>query len=159
MKRVPFVEIDGAPYAGWWRDRFAPRRDPFDAMRFYRRGRSNIWVGTADVRGLEGTRLDAVGIHLLRIGRRLWKPTSTAIRIFGGCATINAIELDTDELGVFLAGSDLELAESDVRREMLDRGFVAVRYHGVAVGCGEWRDSGVLASLLPKSERVPAIDV
>jgi NOL1/NOP2/fmu family ribosome biogenesis protein len=157
--RVPFVEIDGAPYADWWRDRFAPEPDPFDAMRFYQRGRANIWVGTADIVGLETTRMDAVGIHLLRVGRRIWKPTSTAIRTFGAAATINTVELQTHELRAFFTGSELELGPGNSRGEPLSRGFVAVCYRGAAVGCGEWHERGALVSLVPRSQRLADIDL
>lgn len=159
MKRVPFVEIDGEPYADWWRQRFRPRPDPFDGLRFYQRGRSNVWVGTADIRDLATTRLDAVGMHLLRIGRRMWKPTSAAIRVFGSRSTINALDLDADELRAFVAGADLQLPAHQARARGVERGFVAVRYHGVAVGCGEWHQRGVLVSLVPGSQRIPAIDL
>ncbi len=154
MKRAPFAEIDGSPYAAWWMERFAPAEDPFAAMRFYRRGRANIWVGTADVRGLESTRMDAVGVHLLRIGRRVWKPTSTSIRTFGASATINRIDVDRRELAAFLAGTDLDLDESDARRESITHGFLVVCYAGVPIGCGEWHGRGTLASLVPRNQRL-----
>ncbi|MCH7825694.1 MAG: hypothetical protein IH849_12910, partial [Acidobacteria bacterium] len=97
MTRVPFLEIDGSPYAKWWRDRFDPEDDPFAGMRFYQRGRAKIWVGTAAVAGLTSTHMDAVGIHLLRIGGRFWKPTSAAIVAFAGSARASVIELDRAE--------------------------------------------------------------
>jgi len=158
-KRVPFVEIDGTPYADWWRERFAPRPDPFDSMRFYQRGRANIWVGTADIGGLEATCMDAVGIHLLRIGRHMWKPTSTAIRTFGDVATINAVDLDKDEMRAFLAGSDLEICPDEARERHLSRGFVTVRYRGIALGCGEWHARGALASLIPASQQISDLNL
>ncbi len=155
--RVPFVEIDGSPYRRWWSDRFAPDPDPLAAMRFYQRGRSNIWVGTAEIAGLEAARLDAVGVHLLRIGRRMWKPTSTAIRALGGTATINAIDLEEHELRAYLAGLEVEIGRGDARLAEVSRGFVEVRYLSAAVGCGEWHDRSALVSLLPASQRVSDI--
>ena len=73
MTRVPFEEIDGAAYREWWSERFASRPDPLEGMRFYQRGKAAIWVGTADIIGLAETRMDAVGMHLLRVGRRMWR--------------------------------------------------------------------------------------
>jgi NOL1/NOP2/fmu family ribosome biogenesis protein len=159
MKRVPFAEIDGAPYADWWMRRFAPVADPFRGMRFYRRGRTNVWVGTADIRGLESTRMDAVGIHLMRVGRRVWKPTSTSIRSFGAGATRNLFDLEETELRPFLAGADSELGSDDPRRELLTHGFVVVRWKGAPLGCGEWHGRGVLASLVPRNQRLADIDL
>lgn len=159
MKRVPFAEIDGAPYRAWWDERFAPDADPFAALRFYQRGKNNVWVGNVDLAGLARTRLDAVGLHLLRIGRRMWKPTSTAIVAFGGGARRNLLEVRRDEAAAFLAGRDLEVAAEDPRRAGMTRGFIAVRYSGVALGCGEWHARGVLVSLIPRNQRVVGIDI
>jgi NOL1/NOP2/fmu family ribosome biogenesis protein len=159
MKRVPFAEIDGAPYRAWWIERFAPDADPFAALRFYRRGKNNVWVGNVDLAGLERTQLDAVGVHLLRIGRRMWKPTSTAIVAFGGGARRNLFEAGRDEAAAFLAGHDLEIAAEDPRRDGVTRGFIAVRYGGVALGCGEWHERGVLVSLIPRNQCVDGIDI
>lgn len=158
-QRVPFVEIDGSPYCDWWSERFAPRPDPLAGMRFYQRGRASIWVGTADVIGLETTRMDAVGIHLLRIGRRMWKPTSAAIRAFASTATINALDLGEEELRTYLEGSDVELGDDDARVESLSFGFIAVRFRGVPVGCGEWHGRGTVASLLPASRRIAELEM
>ena len=159
MTRVPFVEVDGRPYASWWRERFSPRVDPFEGLRFYQRGRANIWVGTADIDDLSCARTDAVGIHLLRIGRHLWKPTSAAIVAFGGSAGSNAIELDRAETLRFLAGDPVALTAADPRRAALSRGFVIVRYQGAALGCGEWHGRDDVTSCIPKSKRVSEIDL
>lgn len=159
MKRVPFAEIDGAPYRQWWRERFAPDPDPLAALCFYQRGRNNIWVGSAQVAGLASTRLDAVGLHLLRIGRRIWKPTSAAIVAFGDAARANCIELTRAEALSFLAGESLAPSEGDPRVEAMSRGFIAVRYGGVGLGCGEWHGSGVLYSLIPVNQRVDDLEM
>lgn len=158
MTRVPFTEIDGAPYRAWWRERFAPAQDPFAGMRFYQRGRSRIWVGTAELDRLESTRTDAVGIHLLRISRRFWKPTSAAIVAFGATASTNFIEMSRDEAAGFFAGDELLLPDDDPRRAYLDRGFVAARYRGVALGCAEWHARGALVSLIPRNQQVGDLD-
>lgn len=159
MKHVPFGEIDGTPYAEWWNERFAPQSDIFADKRFYQRGRATIWVGTADITGLSDARLDAVGVHLLRIGRRIWKPTSAAIVAFGDLSCANVLELNRDEAVVFLAGGNIELPSDDPRCGKMTRGFITARYCGAALGCAEWHERGVVASLIPKSQRVSDIDL
>lgn len=160
MKQVSFVAIDGSEYAAWWRERFSPPSDPFAEMSFYQRGRANIWVGTADIERLGSTRTDAVGIHLLRIGRHLWKPTSAAIVSFGTAASINAIDLERPEALCFLAGEAVVLKADDARRDRLSRGFVAVRFHGAAIGCGDWHaQRGAVESCIPKSRQTSDLDL
>jgi len=160
MKHVPFAEVDGGEYAAWWRERFSPAADPFEGMHFYQRGRANIWVGTADIGGLGSICTDAVGIHLLRIGRHLWKPTSAAMVSFGASARINTIEMDSAEALRFLTGESVVLAADDGRRDGLSRGFVVVRFRGAAIGCGEWhQNKGAVESCIPKSRRMSDIDL
>ena len=158
MQRLPFVEIDGAEHVSWWRERFAPDPEPFGGARFYRRGKANVWIGTAGIDSLERARTEAVGLVMLRIGRRLWKPTSAAIIAFGSDSRSNVIDLEPEDARSFLAGESIALPEADPRRALLTRGFIAVRYRGVAIGCGEWQQ-GVLHSCLPKGRRVKNIDV
>jgi len=159
VNQVSFGEIDGRPYAEWWNERFSPPSDIFADKRFYQRGRANIWVGTADITGLSEARMDAVGVHLLRIGRRIWKPTSAAIVAFGDLSRANIIELNRDEAVLFLAGGDIGLPSDDPRCGKMTRGFVTARYYGVALGCAEWHERGVVVSLIPKSQRVSDIDL
>ena len=128
-------------------------------MRFYQRGRSKIWVGTADVGGLTSARIDAVGIHLLRIGGRYWKPTSAAIVAFGANVRDSVIELRRDEVAAFFAGSPIPVAADDPRREGLRRGYLAARHAGVALGCAEWHAGEALTPLVPKNQRIADIDL
>jgi len=41
----------------------------------------------------------------------------------------------------------------------LVRGFLAARYHGVAVGCAEWHGGEIVTSLIPKNQRIMEIDL
>jgi NOL1/NOP2/fmu family ribosome biogenesis protein len=157
--RVPFGEIDGSPYVEWWQQRFEPADSPFEGMCFYVRGKSRIWVGTADVESLVAAHTETVGLHLLRVSRRVWKPTSAAMVAFGSSARANVIDMSGDELVGFLAGKALRLDEADERRGLLSRGFVVARYNGVAVGCGEWHERDFVASRIAKNKRVSEIDL
>ena len=115
MQRVPFAEVDARPYFDWWRERFAPEPEPFAGLRCYQRGKSNIWIGAVDIAGLATTRTDAVGVPLLRVGRRMWKPTSVAIVTFGSDSQGNVLDVDRDEARAFLGGTPLELPADDRR--------------------------------------------
>ena len=158
MQRVPFAEVDARPYFDWWRERFAPAPEPFAGLRCYQRGKSNIWIGAVDIGGLATTRTDAVGVPLLRVGRRMWKPTSVAIVTFGSDSQGNVLDVDRDEARAFLGGTPLELPADDPRWADVSPGFLVVRHAGVALGCGEWREAAIL-SCIPKSKRISEIDV
>lgn len=158
MQRVPFVEVDVAPYLEWWRERFAPDPDPFEGLRCYQRGKSNIWIGAVDISRLATTRADAVGVPFLRVGRRMWKPTSAAIVAFGSDSRSNVLDIDRDETRAFLNGTPLEIPADDPRWAGVSPGFVLVRHVGVALGCGEWREAAIL-SCIPKGKRISEIDL
>ena len=158
MQRVPFAEVDARPYFDWWRERFAPEPEPFAGLRCYQRGKSNIWIGAVDIAGLATTRTDAVGVPLLRVGRRMWKPTSVAIVTFGSDSQGNVLDVDRDEARAFLDGTPLELPADDRRWADVSPGFLVVRHAGVALGCGEWREAAIL-SCIPKGKRISEIDV
>ncbi len=158
MQRVPFAEVDARPYFDWWRDRFAPVPDPFTGLRCYQSGKSNIWIGAVDLSHLATTRTDAVGLPLLRVGRRMWKPTSVAIVAFGSDSRCNVLDVDGQETRAFLDGTPLEMPADDPRWAEVSPGFVVVRHAGVALGCGEWRESAIL-SCIPKGKRISEIDL
>jgi NOL1/NOP2/fmu family ribosome biogenesis protein len=153
-----FVRLDGQPYVEWWRDRFGLPPATFADLCFYQRGRSTVWAGVPDVDDLTGARVEAVGIPLLRLGARFWKPTSIAIITLASMATRNVIDLDVREARRFLAGSESCLEDTDPRRGNLAPGFVVARLEGVAIGCGEWHRS-TLYSCIPKGKRVVSIDL
>ncbi len=152
-----FIRLDGRPFIEWWGERFGLSTETFTGLCFYQRGRSTVWVGVPDVDDLTGARVEAVGIPLLRLGARFWKPTSIAIITFASAAAHNVIDLDDHETRRFLAGSESCLEETDPRRGKLTTGFVVARLDGVAIGCGEWHH-GTLHSCIPKGKRVVSID-
>ena len=152
-----FIRLDGQPYVEWWADRFGLPAETFTGLCFYQRGRSTVWAGVPDVDDLTGARVEAVGIPLLRLGARFWKPTSIAVITFASTAARNVIDLDDHETRRFLAGSESCLGETDPRRDNLTTGFVVARLDGVAIGCGEWHH-GTLYSCIPKGKRVVSID-
>ena len=152
-----FVRLDGQPYLEWWHERFGLPPEAFAGLGFYQRGRSTVWTGVPDVDNLTGARVDAVGIPLLRLGARFWKPTTIAIITLASAATRNVADLDDHEASRFLAGLENCLQEADPRCGKLTTGFVVARLGGVAIGCAEWHH-GTLYSCVPKGKRVVSID-
>jgi NOL1/NOP2/fmu family ribosome biogenesis protein len=153
-----FVRLDREPYVEYWRDRFGLPAETFSGLGFYQRGRSTVWAGAARIDALQGVQVDALGIPLLRLGGRFWKPTSIAIITFGSAATRNVVDLDENEMIRFLAGEENHVDESDPRSGHLGPGFVVARFRGVALGCAEWH-GGTLFSRLPKGKRMVELDL
>jgi NOL1/NOP2/fmu family ribosome biogenesis protein len=78
---------------------------------------------------------------------RPWKPTTSALQVFGRHAKKNVVHLCEEEGRAFLAGSSLYL-ETDCQP-----GYVVVFYRGEVLGCGLY-SRGTLVSQIPKDRRV-----
>lgn len=150
-----FRRLEGDDYVDWWVERFALARQTFAGLGFWQRGKSTVWAATAEAGGLEDARVDAVGVPFLRVGSNFWKPTTVALRCFAARARRNVVDVDDGEAEAFLRGDAIELAGDDPRWSDVARGYLAVRYRGVPLGCGEWRGKDrLLLSCIPKGQRI-----
>lgn len=154
----PFRKVDREPILEWWYERFGIPARAFADLHFYQRGKATIWLSSAEADELGSARVEAIGIPMIRLGARFWKPTSIAIVGLAQQATRNAIDVDEEEARRFLAGTESVFDEDDPRLEGLTGGFVVVRFCGVALGCGEWR-RGALYSNVPKGRRIEKLDL
>lgn len=153
-----FQRLEREPYVNWWTDRFGTPQDLFAECSMWQRGKTTVWVASFDVEPGAARPVDGVGLPLLRIGGRAWKPTSVGVMHFGLFATRNFVELDLSETEIFLAGETIDISPEDPRRGNSDRGFIVARYLGVPLGCAEWRPAAI-RSVLPKGRRNPAADL
>lgn len=154
----PFRRVDAEPFVEWWQDRYGLPPETFAGLHFYQRGQATIWLSGADLSGMARARVEAVGIRVLRLGARYWKPTSIAIISLASDATRNVIDLEEEEARRFLAGAECVLEQDDPRLDGIEGGFVVVRFCGVALGCGEWRRR-TLRSNVPKGRRIVDLDL
>jgi len=153
-----FRRLQREPYVRWWTDRFGTPEGMFGDCSMWQRGKTTVWVAAPDVDPVAVHPVDGVGVPLLRVGGRAWKPTSIGLMHFGLHATRNVVELDLDEAACFLAGETVDLMPEDPRRRLPHRGFIVARSLGVPLGCAEWQ-TGAIRSVLPKGRRNPAADM
>lgn len=124
--------------------RFGIPGEAFEGCRFYRKAKS-IWVMSDE--DLPNLSYEALGLRMISLKDRPWKPTTCALQVFGKYATKNVVHLDDCQAKAFLAGERQPL---DVEREP---GYVVVFYRGEVLGCGLY-SRGALASQLPKERRI-----
>jgi len=79
----------------------------------------------------------------------LWKPTTSAIQVFGSMATKNVVRLVERDAWEFMAGGTLEIS-ADV-----EPGYVVVMSGEDILGCGLY-SRGKLISQVPKDRRLQA---
>jgi NOL1/NOP2/fmu family ribosome biogenesis protein len=76
-----------------------------------------------------------------------WKPTTSALQVFGKYATRNFISLEEEEARSFLAG------ESQSQEGNVEPGYIVVFYKEEVLGCALY-SKGILHSQLPKELRI-----
>lgn len=124
--------------------RFGIPGDAFEGCRFYRKAKS-IWVISDE--DLPNLSYEALGLRMISLKDRPWKPTTCALQIFGKYATKNVVYLNDCQAKAFLAG------ESQPLEAECEPGYVVVFYRGDVLGCGLY-SRGALASQLPKERRI-----
>lgn len=128
-----------------WLDRFGISNKAFAGYRFFRKAQS-VWViYDADLPRLS---YEALGLRMMSLKDRPWKPTTAALQIFGKHATRNLVHLHEGQARVFLAGESQTIIDSGS-----EPGYVVVFYRGEVLGCGLY-SHGRLVSQLPKERRM-----
>lgn len=139
-----FRPLDKSQVASLWTERFGISEEAFQGYRFFAKAQS-IWV-CSDF-PLPALRYESVGMRMMSLKDWPWKPTTSALQIFGRHAKKNVVHLSEAEARAFMAGSSLCL-EADCQL-----GYVVVFYRGEVLGCGLY-SRGKLVSQIPKDRRV-----
>lgn len=138
-----FEPLERSEVAAMWRERFGIPESAFDGYRFYRKAQS-VWV-VSDV-DLPGLSYEALGMRMMDLKGRVWKPTTCALQVFGRLASRNMVHLDDDQARAFLAGGTREIESAT------EPGYAVVFYRGEVLGCGLY-SRGRLISQIPKEMR------
>ncbi len=138
-----FEPLDSSIVAKLWQERFGIPEHAFSGCRFLRKAKS-IWA-VSDV-DLPAISYESIGMRIMNCKDRPWKPTTSALQVFGRYATKNTMNLNRNEAMVFLQGG------SQVVESGCEAGYVVVFYRGDILGCGLY-SHGKLISQLPKERR------
>ena len=139
-----FEPLDRSLVAKLWQDRFGIPGQAFAGYKFFRKAQSVWAVSDVDLPHLS---YEALGMRIMSCKDRPWKPTTSALQIFGRYAAKNLIHLKTQEAMTFLEGGSQGI-ESDC-----EPGYVVVFYRGDVLGCGLY-SHGKLISQIPKERRM-----
>lgn len=142
--RSVFEPLSRSEVADLWHSRFGMPKTVFEGYRFYRKAQS-IWVISDE--DLPNLSYEALGLRMISLKDRPWKPTTCALQIFGRYATKNVVHLNDCRAKAFLAG------ERQALEAECEPGYVVVFYRGEVLGCGLY-SHGILASQLPKERRM-----
>lgn len=129
-----------------WQSRFGISEEVFSGCSFYKKAQS-IWV--CSNASLPRLSFETIGLRMISLKDRPWKPTTAALRIFGKHATKNVICLTLEQAKIFMAGGSQSIQPDSV----MDSGYVAVLCGGSVLGCGLY-SHGKLISQIPKESRI-----
>ncbi len=115
--------------ASLWQSRFGIPEEVFAGYSFYRKAQS-VWVCSNAV--LPGLGYETIGLRMISLKDRPWKPTTSALRIFGKHATKNLVCLTLEQAKIFMAGGS-QIIQTD---KAMDSGYVVVMYKDNILGCG-----------------------
>ncbi len=142
--RNVFEPMERTEVAVLWRSRFGIPECVFNGYQFFRKAQSIWGIIDSDLPKLS---YEALGMRIMSLKDRPWKPTTSALQIFGKYASKNLAHLDKEQAWIFLAGGSQPF-ESD-----LEPGYVVVFYRGEVLGCGLY-SHGKLVSQIPKERRL-----
>jgi NOL1/NOP2/fmu family ribosome biogenesis protein len=142
--RNVFEPLHPSLIAKLWQFRFGIPEEAFAGYKFFRKAQS-IWaISDACLPHLS---YEAIGMRIMSCKDRPWKPTTSALQIFGQYAAKNLIHLNREEAMIFLEGGS-QVFETDC-----EIGYVVVFYRGDVLGCGLY-SHGKLVSQIPKERRI-----
>lgn len=119
------------------RQRFGVEKEDLEGFRMTERS-GDIWITTGEEQGDPVTE----GFRFLRDTKHGFKPTTYALQFMGDRLERNAVEVDRKDLEVLL--------ENDmIQRKMEEKGYVAIIYQGLIVGCGLYKDE-LVSSRIPE---------
>ncbi len=129
-------------------ERFGIDPQRFAALRIVRPGRKSVYI--TSLGDVPEAPTDSVGMRFIHTNARPTMTTAAAIR-FGALATINAIDLDKEQLRAYLRREDQPLSAAQASA-CVGTGSVIARYRGFAIGLGVYHArSNTLESHYPKS--------
>ncbi len=143
-----FEPLDCSFVADLWGERFGISPSAFSGYIFFRKANS-VWAANKSI--LPRLSYEAIGMRIMNLKDRPWKPTTSALQLFGQYATKNIIHLDSTDARAFMEGRTLAV-ESDAKS-----GYVVVFYGGEVLGCGLY-SRGVLTSQIPKERRLASAE-
>lgn len=131
--------------------RFGLPSDAFEPYDLLIRGR-NVWVVRRSPHLPVALQLEpeTVGLRLARYTNLGLKPSTFALQVFGRSASRNVARVSYEEAVRFLRGEEIH------RTFDVEPGYVIVQLEDTPLGCGLYKGTGVLMSLVPKKIRLDA---
>ena len=147
-KRNIFEPLERSFVAELWGERFGIPESAFSGYVFFQKAHS-VWAANDAI--IPRLSYEAIGMRIMNLKDRPWKPTTSALQVFGRHATKNLIHLDSADARSFMEGRTLAI-ESDS-----ESGYVVIFYRGEVLGCGLY-SRGLLVSQIPKERRMASAE-
>ena len=131
-------------------DRFGIEPANFDDYVIFREGRKGVYITNRDQQPPQKPKPDAVGMLFMRTDGKYPKLTTAATLRFGALACKNVVDLQPEQLVAFMGRRDFHIEGAQVQN-VSGTGYVMLRYQGIVVGLGVYRQHlHLVESLFPK---------
>ena len=147
-KRNIFEPLERSFVAELWGERFGIPESVFSGYVFFKKAHS-VWAANDAI--LPRLSYEAIGMRIMNLKDRPWKPTTSALQVFGRHATKNLIHLDSADARSFMEGRTLAIESNS------ESGYVVIFYRGEVLGCGLY-SRGLLVSQIPKERRLASTE-
>lgn len=156
MQRSPnnllLKEEDYANLVEFFNYKFGIAKSFFDEYLFIRRGDS-IWICSRqiDISFLKLVDFERVGLRCCRWTAGFFKPTSFFLQFVDEHINKNRIEMNTEELQMYLRRESFFVTEKFEQEceQDFQNGYIAVSFNKQIIGCGRFKD-GQVFSEFPK---------
>lgn len=161
-----YAPVEAAEFYAPLEARFGIPASTFDDFLLYRSTRKSVALVSRSVEPTQAPPPSAMGLVFLHDRMAVPKLTTEAVIAFGHGATRNFIELDADQVDLYLDRQDVA-PRAEQLASCVGQGHVIVRREGLSIGLGFLRLSDELApsikSYVPKAWRlvdgVPSADI
>ena len=147
-KRNIFEPLERSFVAELWGERFGIPESAFSGYVFFQKAHS-VWAANDSI--IPRLSYEAIGMRIMNLKDRPWKPTTSALQVFGQHATKNLIHLDSANAKSFMEGRTLAIESNS------ESGYVVIFYRGEVLGCGLY-SRGLLVSQIPKERRLASAE-
>ncbi|NHZ71887.1 MAG: RNA methyltransferase [Aquificales bacterium] len=138
------------PWLSILSDRFGIEPANFDDYVIFREGRKGVYITNANQQPTLKPKPDTIGMLFMRTDGKYPKLTTAAALQFGYLATKNVIDLQPEQVQMFIGRQDFDIGAAQVQN-VSGTGYIVLRYKGFVAGLGVYREHlGLVESLFPK---------
>lgn len=140
----------------YFHDRFGVPESMWDQYKVFNRG-DELWLASFSIVPSD-LRIVKAGLRLLRIKGNP-KPTTVALQWLSPYITKNVVNTNKETLSKLLQGGILHISNFPESTTDGEKGYVALAFEGLIVGCGHISSGGMVKSQIPAGKARELLEI